>query len=118
MLSKAKSEGDLQPNDARFEACGGHGWNRMPGNLSKKPEVCPSNSHKRESCPLLVQDNTQERSIDLKAAVVLDESQLPEFVHEEVNPWACCADHLRQRFLRHFGEHSVRLVFLAVAGQQ
>jgi hypothetical protein len=70
----------------------------MPANLSAKPEVCPSNSHKRESRPLLVQDNTQERSIDLKSAVVLDESQLSEFVHEEVNPWACCADHLRQRF--------------------
>src|ERR1700720_2001628 len=100
MLSKAKSEGDLQPNAARFEACGGRGWNRMPANLSTKQEVCSPNSPKRESCPLLVQDNTQQRSIDLKSAVVFDESELPEFVHEEVNPWACCADHLRQRLLR------------------
>ena len=56
----------------------------MRVNLSAKPEACPSNSHKRESCPLLVQDNTQERSIDLKSAVVLDESELSEFVHEEL----------------------------------
>ena len=79
------------------------GWNRTAGNLSTKQEVCPANSHKRESCPLLVQDNTQERSIDLKSAVVLNESELSEFVHEEVDPWACCADHLRQRFLIRLG---------------
>jgi hypothetical protein len=65
-----------------------------------------------------VQDNIQERSIDLKSAVVLDESELSEFVHEEVDPWARCADHLRQRFLRHCGEHSVGLVFLTVTGKQ
>jgi len=35
---------------------------------------------------LLVQHHTQKRSIDLKTAVVLDETQLPEFVHEEVDP--------------------------------
>jgi hypothetical protein len=33
----------------------------------------------------LVQHDAQERSIDLNPAVVLDESQLPEFVHEEIH---------------------------------
>ena len=65
-----------------------------------------------------MQDNIQERSIDLKSAVVLDESELSEFVHEEVDPWARCADHLRQRLLRYFVEYSVGLVFLTVTGKQ
>jgi hypothetical protein len=67
---------------------------------------------------LLVQYNTQERSVDLKSAVVLDESELSKFVHEKIDPGTRCADHLRQRFLRHFGEYSVGLVFLTVTGQQ
>jgi|SRR5579859_4658398 len=35
---------------------------------------------------LLVQHHTQERSIDLKSAVVLNETQLAEFVHEKIDP--------------------------------
>lgn len=34
---------------------------------------------------LLVQDDAQERSIDLKAAVVADETELAEFVHEKID---------------------------------
>ena len=42
----------------------------------------------------VVQHDTQERSIDLNATVVLDETQLPEFVHEQIDPSARCAYHL------------------------
>src|SRR4029077_17342175 len=48
----------------------------------------------------VVQHDTQERRCDLKAAVVLDETQFPELVHEKIDPRARRADHLRQRFLR------------------
>jgi hypothetical protein len=34
---------------------------------------------------LLVQDNAKKRAIHLQPAVVLDEAQLPEFVHEEIH---------------------------------
>jgi hypothetical protein len=37
-----------------------------------------------EGC-LFVQDYAQERSVDLKSAVVLDEAQFPEFVHEKID---------------------------------
>jgi hypothetical protein len=32
-----------------------------------------------------VQHDAQESSVDLKAAVVLDEAQFSEFVHEEIH---------------------------------
>jgi hypothetical protein len=38
------------------------------------------------SCCLIVQDYAQKRRVDLKAAVVLDEPELSEFVHEEIDP--------------------------------
>ena len=40
----------------------------------------------REKLCLIVKDNAQERRVDLKAAVVLDEPQLSEFVHEKIYP--------------------------------
>ena len=35
---------------------------------------------------LIVQDNTQERIVDVNPAVAFDEAHLPEFVHEEIDP--------------------------------
>jgi len=75
-------------------------------------------SDKPESGCLIVQDNTQERSIDLKIAVVLDEAQFPELIHEKIDAGTRCANHLGQRFLRHLGEYSVGLVLFAVTGKQ
>src|SRR6266576_3370532 len=66
----------------------------------------------------IVQDDAQERSVDLKPAIVSDETELPELIHEKTDPWARCAYHLRQRFLRYFGDNSVRPVFFTVAGKQ
>ena len=67
---------------------------------------------------LVVQDNTQEGIVDAKSAVVLDEAQLPEFVHEKIDPRACCADHLRQHLLRYFGKYLLRLVRRAITREQ
>src|ERR1700674_4719121 len=75
-------------------------------------------SDKSGSWCTIVQDNIQEGSIDVQPAIVTNEAQFPEFVHEKVDSGARCADHFRQRFLRYFGEQSVDLVFVAVAGEQ
>ena len=72
----------------------------------------------RESSSLFVQDNTQEGIVDVDLAVVFDEAQFPEFVHEKIDPWACCADHLRQHLLRYFGKHLLRLARRAIPREQ
>jgi hypothetical protein len=66
----------------------------------------------------VVEHDIQERSIDLNFAVVPDEAQFPELVHEIIDACACCNDHLRQHFLRYFGEYAVGPVLLPVAGKQ
>jgi hypothetical protein len=76
-------------------------------------------SDKRESWCLLVQDNTEEGTVDLKSAiVVLNEAEFPEFVHEKVDSGARCANHFRQHLLGNFGKQLLRSGFLAVASEQ
>jgi hypothetical protein len=47
------------------------------------------------SDPLIVQDNAQERFIDVEAAVCVNEAQSLEFVHEQVDSRPRRADHFR-----------------------
>src|SRR3984885_15648386 len=67
---------------------------------------------------LVVQDDTEQRVVYLEPAVVLDESQLLEFVHEKIDARARGADHLGQGFLRYLGHDPLGLFLLAVAGKQ
>jgi hypothetical protein len=62
-----------------------------------------------------MQDDTEEGIVDLNLAVVLDEAQFPEFVHERIDSGARCANHLRQRLLRYFGKRFVRMARCAKA---
>jgi hypothetical protein len=48
---------------------------------------------------LFVQDDSEEGIVHLNLAVVLDEAQFPEFVHEEIDSGPRCANHLRQHLL-------------------
>jgi hypothetical protein len=70
----------------------------------------------RMRSPLVVQYDAQEGAVDLQAVFVVDKTHLFEFVHEEIHAGARCADHFRQRFLRHLGKDSLRLVILAITG--
>ena len=47
----------------------------------------------------IVKDDTQERAVHLEPAVVFDQPELAELVHEEVHPGARRADHFRERLL-------------------
>ena len=51
-------------------------------------------------------------------AVVLDEAQLPEFVHEKIDPGPRCANHPRQHLLRYSGKQLLRMARRAIARQQ
>ena len=53
----------------------------------------------------------------MKAAVVLNKTQFPEFIHEEIDPGARGPDHLRQHLLRHLGKHFLRLALFAAGGR-
>jgi hypothetical protein len=67
---------------------------------------------------LIVQDNAQEGNVDVEPATVLNEAQLLEFIHEQINPGASCPDHFSKRLLRSFGKYFLSLVLLAIASEQ
>jgi hypothetical protein len=78
-------------------------------------------NHPHAACAkdgLLVQDNTEERTVDLKAAVVMNEAQFPELVHEKVYPRTGGPNHFCQHLLRYFRKHFLRLGLLTIAGEQ
>jgi hypothetical protein len=68
---------DKSPSDQQSEICGGKPYYQQGSGSMPL-------SDKRESCCLLVQHDAQERGIDLNPAVVLDETEFPELVHEDL----------------------------------
>jgi hypothetical protein len=64
----------------------------------------------------VVQDNTQEGFVDVDlTAAVLDEAEVPEFVHEEIDSAARRSYHFRQSLLRHSGNHCFGPICLTIA---
>jgi hypothetical protein len=50
-----------------------------------------------------VKDHAQERPVDKKFAVVLNEPQLAETIHEEIDARTCRPDHFSQYLLAYLG---------------
>jgi hypothetical protein len=79
-------------------------------------------AHGRSSTPTawvigrasVVQHDTEEGAVDFQTAVVVDEPELSELVHEEVHTRPRRPDHLRERFLRQHRKHPLRRILLAV----
>ena len=65
-----------------------------------------------------MEDNVQQRAMNLQPAVVMNKSQFPESVHEEADPRAGSADHFRQHFLTDLGNYCLGFAFLAKMGEQ
>src|SRR5437879_11202254 len=66
---------------------------------------------------LVVQDNAQQGAADLQVAIVVDEAELPELVHEDVHTRAGRTDDLRQRFLTDLRRDRLWPARLAEIGQ-
>ena len=66
-----------------------------------------------------MQDDTEEATIDrqLHLAVVIDEAQLLELIHEKADPRPGCTDHLGQVFLIDAGNYRFNPTFLAKMSQ-
>ena len=88
-------------------------------NGSRRHEGLRSRTLRRRCTPgSVAQHDAQERVVDLQAAVVVDEPELPKLVHEEVDTRARRADHLGQEFLRHSRKRAVRRLGFTVAREQ
>jgi len=61
---------------------------------------------------LVVQNNVEQRAVYLQPAVVVNETQLPEFIHEKIDAAARGANQFSQRLLRNFGDQCFRFTFL------
>ncbi len=62
-----------------------------------------------------MQDKTHQGVVDLDFAIIFNETQFPEFVHEEIDPRPRCPNNLRQHLLRYFRQHLSRIARLAIA---
>jgi len=65
-----------------------------------------------------VENNVQQRAVDLQPAIVANKAQFSEPVHEEADPRAGCADHFRQHLLTDLGHYALGFAFLAKTGEQ
>jgi len=65
-----------------------------------------------------VQDDTEKGTVHLQSAVVVNETQLPELVHERADTRTGCSDHFGQRFLADLGNVGFGFALIAVMGNQ
>src|ERR1035438_443027 len=68
--------------------------------------------------PLFLQKDIEEGVVDANLAVVFDEAELAEAIHEKAHPGAGGADHLSQQFLADLGDHGFGFALLAELGEQ
>ena len=53
-----------------------------------------------------------------KRSIIVDETQFPEFVHEETDSRSSCANHLRESFVTDVRHHRLRRIFLSEIGEK
>ena len=76
----------------------------------------PPDSSRRET--LLMQHDGQQRTVNFQPTVIVNEAELSEAIHKEVNSSSGRTDHFRQCFLAYLRNHVLRSLFLSKAGQQ
>ena len=63
------------------------------GDLNEEMYKPSNKSVTRKRAGLFEKNHIEERTVNLKFAIVVNETQLPEFVHEGVDSRTSCADH-------------------------
>jgi len=67
---------------------------------------------------LIVDDDVQQGRVDVQPTVILDEAELPEFIHEEIDARACRADPRRQNVLVDSWNDRFQLSLFAEIGEE
>ena len=101
-------------------------WGKIPAAtviLPNQMQLCQVKSPAKRTTNLrmellIVQDYTEERTVDLQAAVVLNETKFPELVHKEIDPRSRGAHHFSQRFLGYFVKHLLRFRGFSITSKQ
>src|SRR5437867_9409892 len=100
-----KTEGNLV-KIAQYEGCG-----------ARPLHACPARNRRSfKKGNLVVEDDIEEGTVHVQPAVVVDESQFAELIHEETDAGARGADHLGEHFLTHLCNDRLRLALLPKMG--
>ena len=67
---------------------------------------------------LVVENNIQQRAMDLQPAVVANKAQFPEPIHEEADPRPGCTHHFGQGLLTDLGNYRLGYAILPEVSQQ
>ena len=80
-----------------------------PSIIASRKRYC-ARSVATKPLTLVVEEKGVQRFVHVQAAVVIDESHLPEAIHEVAHPGARGTHHFRKRFLVYFGKRQLRLL--------
>ena len=72
-------------------------------------QLCTARSGFFQKRNLLVEHDVEQRTVNLQPAVIVNEAQLSESIHEEVNSCPSRTDHFRQSFLAYFRNYVLRI---------
>src|SRR5580658_3878204 len=67
---------------------------------------------------LVVENDVQERAVDLQPAVVVNEPHLSESVHKKTDPRPRCSYHLSKSLLTDLGNYGLGYAFLTEMSKQ
>src|SRR5271166_58561 len=73
---------------------------------------------RQTAAPLFLQKDVEEGVVNPNLAVIFDEAQLPEAIHEKTHSGSGCANHLSQCLLAHLWNHRLGFAFLAELSEQ
>ena len=65
-----------------------------------------------------MQNGIQQRIVDMNLAIIADETQFTELVHEKADTRPGCSDHFRKRFLADFDIDGLRNAILAEVSEK